>query len=127
MIKAAAVNQRSFGTVLASALALGLSIAMSCFLVPSMGIIGIAYASLAASVVGTLYLVFSTSKACGIRSGMPLILMITWGVWACASLAITSGQSFNIYGAFGLLLILAVIHANVWRKGAILGLSVEGR
>ena len=127
MIKVAAVKQRSFPTVLASALTLATSIVMSSFLVPSMGILGIAYASLAASVVGTLYLVFSTSKACGIRSGMPLILMITWGVWACASLAITSGQSFNIYGAFGLLLILAVIHANVWRKGAILGLSVEGR
>lgn len=127
MIKAAAVNQRSFGTVLASALALGLSIAMSCFLVPSMGIIGIAYASLAASVVGTLYLVFSTSKACGIRSGMPWILMLTWGVWACASLAIASGRSLNIYCAFALLLILAVIHVNVWRKGAISGLSVEVR
>ena len=127
MIKAAAVNQRSFGTVLASALALGVSIAMSCFLISSMGILGIAYASLAASVAGTLHLVFSTSKACGMRSGMPFILMITWGVWVCASLAIASGRSLNIYCAFGLLLILAVIHVNVWRKGAISGLSVEGR
>ena len=127
MIKAAAVNQRSFGTVLASALALGVSIAMSCFLVPSMGILGIAYASLAASVAGTLYLVFSTSKACGMRPAMPWILMFTWGVWACASLAIASGRSLNIYCAFALLLILAVIHVNVWRKGAISGLSLEGR
>jgi len=127
MIKAAAVNQRSFGTVLASALALGVSVAMSCFLVPSMGILGIAYASLAASMVGALYLVFSTSKACGMRPAMPWILMFTWGVWACASLAIASGRSLNIYCAFALLLILAVIHVNVWRKGAISGLSVEGR
>ena len=127
MIKAAAVNQRSFGTVLASALALGVSIAMSCFLVPSMGILGIAYASLAASMAGTLYLVFSTSKACGMRPAMPWILMFTWGVWACASLAIASGRSLNIYCAFALLLILAVIHVNVWRKGAISGLSLEVR
>jgi len=119
MIKAAAVNQRSFGTVLASLLGLGVSIAVSSFLVPSMGIMGIAYASLAASVVGTLYLVFSTSKVCGIRPGMPWILMVTWGVWACASLAVTSGKSLNIYGALGLFPILAMIHLNVWRKGAI--------
>ena len=84
-----------------------------------MGIMGIAYASLAASVVGTLYLVFSTSKVCGIRPGMPWILMVTWGVWACASLAVTSGKSLNIYGALGLFPILAMIHLNVWRKGAI--------
>jgi hypothetical protein len=127
MIKVAAVKQRPFSTVLASVLTLATSIVMSSFLVPSMGILGIAYASLVASVVGTLYLAFSTSKACGTCSGMPLILMVTWGVWACASLAITSGQSLNIFGAFGLLLILAVIHSNVWRRGAILGLSVEGR
>ena len=127
MIKAAVVNQRSFATVLTSALALAVNIAMGSFLVRSMGILGIAYASLAAGVAGTLCLVFSTSKMCGIRPGIPWILMITWGVWVYDSLAITSGQRINIYCAFGLLLILAVIHVNVWRKGSILGLSVEGR
>jgi len=100
---------------------------VSCFLVPSMGIMGIAYASLAASVVGTLHLVFSTSKVCGIRPGMPWILMVTWGGWACASLAITSGRSLNIYCAFGLLLILAAIHVNVSRRGAISQLPAEGK
>ena len=127
MIKAAALTQRSFATVLASLLGLGVSIAVSSFLVPSMGIVGIAYASLAASVVGTLYLVFSTSKVCGIRPGMPWILMVTWGGWACASLAITSGKSLNIYGALGLFPILAMIHLNVWRRGAISQLPAEGK
>jgi peptidoglycan biosynthesis protein MviN/MurJ (putative lipid II flippase) len=127
LIKAAAVTQRSFATVLASALVLAVNIAMGSFLVRYMGILGIAYASLAAGVVGTLYLVFSTSKMCGIRPSIAWILMVTWGVWACASLAIISRKSLNIYFAFGLLIILAVIHVNIWRKEDILRLSVEVR
>jgi len=127
LIKAAAVTQRSFATVVASALVLAVNIAMGSFLVRSMGILGIAYASLAAGVVGTLYLVFSTSKMCGIRPSIAWTLMVTWGVWACASLAIISRKSLNIYFAFGLLIILAVIHVNIWRKEDILRLSVEVR
>ena len=127
MIKAAALTQRSFATVLASLLGLCVSIAVSSFLVPSMGIMGIAYASLAASVVGTLYLVVSISKVCGIRPGMPWILMVTWGCWVCASLAITAGKSLNIYGALGLFPILAMVHLNVWRRGAISKLPAEGK
>jgi hypothetical protein len=127
LINAAAVTQRSFATVVASALVLSVNIAMGSFLVRYMGILGIAYASLAAGVVGTLYLVFSTSKMCGIRPSIAWILMVTWGVWACASLAIISGKSLNIYFAFGLLIILAVIHVNIWRKADILRLSVEVR
>ena len=127
MIKAAALTQRSFATVLAAVLGLVVSIAVSCFLVPYMGILGIAYASLAASIAGTLYLVFSTSKICGIRPSIAWILMVTWGVWAFASLAISSGKSLNIYGALGLFPILAMIHLNVWRRGAISKLPAEGK
>jgi len=98
-LKAAAVTQRSSRTVLASAVALAVSCATSGLLVPTFGILGIAYASLGATVVGTLYLVFAMARQCGISQLASMDSAATWAGWGWASFAMTSGRATHIAGA----------------------------
>ena len=115
-LKAAAVTQRSSRTVLASAVALAVSCATSWLLVPMLGILGIAYASLGATIVGTLYLVFAMAKQCGLNRSIPWILLVTWTAWGWASFAITSSKWTYISGALAGILGLGLLHVFAWRK-----------
>jgi peptidoglycan biosynthesis protein MviN/MurJ (putative lipid II flippase) len=115
VIKAAAVTQRSSRAVLASAIALVVNMIASGLLVPSMGILGIAYASLGATAVGTLFLVFAMCRQCGMSLSVPWVLLLTWVGWAVVSLSIASGNLLNLAGAVSVILVLGLAHFFVWR------------
>ncbi|MEI6070393.1 MAG: lipid II flippase MurJ [Verrucomicrobiae bacterium] len=125
IIKAAAVTQCSSRSVLASAVALVVSAVTSSLLVPSLGILGIAYASLGATVVGTLYLVGAMRRQCGMSPSVPWILLVTWAGWAAISMAMTSGQGLAIAEVFAAILLLGLLHYFVWRRSLAGVIGVE--
>ena len=118
-LKAAAVTERSSRTVLASAVALAVSCATSALLVPTLGILGIAYASLGATVVGTLYLACAMARQCGMSPTIPWILLLTWAGWGWVSFAMTSGNGTEVTSAVAGILALGALHVFVWRRSLI--------
>ena len=116
MIKASALTKFSSQTVLASALSLVISVALSWILVPKIGILGIAYASLGASLIGTLYLVLVMLKKCAMNVFMPWILVMTWSTWVLISFALSSGWSLSVIGIVFLLALMGAGHFFVWHR-----------
>ncbi|MEI6321654.1 MAG: lipid II flippase MurJ [bacterium] len=114
MIKASALTMRSSQTVLASALSLVISVALSWILVPKIGMLGIAYASLGGALIGTLYLVLVMLKKCAMNMFMPCVLVMTWSIWALISFAVSSGWSLSIISIFFLLVLMGAGHFFVW-------------
>lgn len=119
IVKAAAVTQRTSRTVLASAVALAVSFGTCGFLVPTMGILGIAYASLGATVAGALYLACTMCKECGMSRLMPWTLLLTWIGWGCVSLAMTTGKGGDIILVMVLLFLMGLLHYFMWHRSLV--------
>ena len=86
MTKISGVVGTSSRALAGSAIALVVNALLGYVLIHNHGILGLAAASLAATVLSTLFLATITRKASGLRMGDVAVLLISWMMWAAVML-----------------------------------------
>jgi peptidoglycan biosynthesis protein MviN/MurJ (putative lipid II flippase) len=97
LTKTSAINGASSKAVLAAVSGLMINLVLDWALAPSLGVLGIAVASLLATVAATLYLAFATRKQCGLKLNEISILIHNWILISGACISLNSES----YAAMG--------------------------
>jgi peptidoglycan biosynthesis protein MviN/MurJ (putative lipid II flippase) len=116
IIKSAAISGASGRAVLASFLGLATNIIGNFFLVPRLGLEGIAIGALVAIIVSTIFLCISTRKSYGTSLLVSAILLFGWSLWIGFAWAIDLKNNLALAGVVFWVFVLAAVHWFSWEN-----------
>ena len=116
IIKSAAISGASGRAVLASFLGLATNIVGNFFLVPRLGLEGIAIGALVAITVSTIVLCISTRKSYGTSLSVSAILLFGWSLWIGFAWAIDLKNNLALAGVVFGVFVLAAVHWFSWKN-----------
>jgi peptidoglycan biosynthesis protein MviN/MurJ (putative lipid II flippase) len=115
IFKSAAISCASGQAVLASFLGLATNIVGNFFLVPRLGLEGIAIGALVAIIVSTIFLCISTRKSYGTSLSVSAILLFGWSLWIGFAWAIDLKNNLALAGVVFGVFVLAAMHWFSWK------------
>jgi peptidoglycan biosynthesis protein MviN/MurJ (putative lipid II flippase) len=94
---------------------LATNIAGNFFLVPRLGLEGIAISALVATIVSTIFLCISTRKSYGTSLLLSAILLFGWCLWIGFAWAIDLKNNLALAGVVFGVFVLAAVHWFSWK------------